>query len=295
MRRVTPIVLAILSLPLMPASSSANRRRTTTYEIRPGDTLSQIAERFAVPAEELLRANRLEGDGSAIFAGEELVIPGEDDEEGEEPLRFRLPADPSRMAVGSGEMALWLIVRPPTKTLMRAAGRGPAVPERLRWPVASRRIGRGFGSGRSCHHMALDIPAPLEERVRAAAGGYVAYAGPFRGYGNTVILVHPGGAVTLYAHLTRATARPRTKVRRGQIIGLSGSTGNSRGPHLHFGMFVGGKPYDSAPLLSPAPDFNGGRYGCPAAAPPGSAAASAPGSEDASGDTAAAASVPDTH
>lgn len=268
MRRRTLLFTVTLSLgiALAPAWSKANRNRTTTYEIRPGDTLSEIAERFAVPTEELLRANHLEGDGSTIFAGEELVIPG-DDELGEEPLRFRLPADPSTMQVGSGEMAIWLIVRPPTKKLLRAAGRGPAVPERLRWPVTSRRIGRGFGSGRSCRHMALDIPAPLGERVRAAAAGYVAYSGPFRGYGNTVILVHPGGAVTLYAHLTSATARLRTKVKRGQVIGLSGTTGVSRGPHLHFGMFVDGEPFDSAPLLSPAPEFNGGRYGCPDAAP----------------------------
>lgn len=268
MRRTAPILSTVLSILLLTAGDSqANRRRTTTYEIRPGDTLSEIAERFAVPAEDLLRANHLTGDGSTILAGEELVIPGEDDELGEEPLRFRLPADPSRMAVGSGEMAIWLIVRPPTAKLLRAAGRGPAVPERLRWPVSSRRIGRGLGSGRSCRHMALDIPAPLGERVRAAAGGYVAFSGPFRGYGNTVILVHPGGAVTLYAHLTEATARPRTKVKRGQVIGLSGSTGVSRGPHLHFGMFVDGEPFDASTLLSPAPEFHGGRYGCPDADP----------------------------
>lgn len=268
MRRTAPILSTVLSILLLTAGDSrANRRRTTTYEIRPGDTLSEIAERFAVPAEDLLRANHLTGDGSTILAGEELVIPGEDDELGEEPLRFRLPADPSRMAVGSGEMAIWLIVRPPTAKLLRAAGRGPAVPERLRWPVSSRRIGRGLGSGRSCRHMALDIPAPLGERVRAAAGGYVAFSGPFRGYGNTVILVHPGGAVTLYAHLTEATARLRTKVKRGQVIGLSGSTGVSRGPHLHFGMFVDGEPFDASTLLSPAPEFHGGRYGCPDADP----------------------------
>ena len=260
MRRGTPILLVAFVL-LVPGFSVANRHRTTTYEIRPGDTLSEIAERFAVPAEDLLRANRLEGDGSQIYAGEELVIPGDGDDD-EQPLRFRLPADPSTMRVGSGEMAIWLIVRPPTRSLLRSAGRGPRVPARLRWPVTSRRIGRGFGSGRSCRHFALDIPAPLEERVRAAAGGYVAYSGPFRGYGNTVLLVHPGGAVTLYAHLTRATARLRTKVRRGQVIGLSGSTGVSRGPHLHFGMFVDGKPFDPAPLLRPSPSFNGGRYGC---------------------------------
>jgi len=270
-RRASPILIAA-SLLIVPALSGANRHRTRTYEIRPGDTLGEIAERFEVPAEQLLRANRLDGDGSRIFAGEELLIPGDGDED-EEPLRFRLPADPSTMRVGSGEMAIWLIVRPPTRQLLRAAGRGPHVPERLRWPVTSRRIGRGFGSGRNCRHFALDIPAPLEERVRAAAGGYVAYSGPFRGYGNAVLLVHPGGAVTLYGHLTRATARLRTKVRRGQVIGLSGSTGVSRGPHLHFGMFVDGKPFDPAPLLQPSPSFNGGRYGCVTAEHPAPAPA----------------------
>jgi murein DD-endopeptidase MepM/ murein hydrolase activator NlpD len=264
-RRTTPILFAALLL-AVPTFSVANRPRSrtarpATYEIRPGDTLSEIAERFSIPPEDLVRANRLEGDGSTILAGEELVIPGDGDGD-EEPIRFRLPADPSRMRIGSGEMAIWLIVRPPTRALLRAAGRGPRVPERLRWPVKSHRIGRGFGSGRSCRHFALDIPAPLEERVRAAAGGYVAYSGPFRGYGNTVLLVHPGGAVTLYAHLTTALARLRTKVRRGQNIGLSGSTGVSRGPHLHFALFVDGKPVDAAPYMHPEPSFNGGRYGC---------------------------------
>ncbi|MBI2897450.1 MAG: LysM peptidoglycan-binding domain-containing M23 family metallopeptidase [Deltaproteobacteria bacterium] len=243
-----------------PGSALAHRPAPRVYEIRSGDTVSEIAERFEVDAEAIVRANQLEGDGSRILAGEEIVIPA-DGVEIESPQRFRLPADPSAMVPGSGEMAVWLIARPPTKKLLRSAGRGPRVPETLRWPVSSRRIGRGFGSGREGRHFSLDIPAPMGERVRAAAGGYVAYAGPFRGYGNTVILVHPGGAVTLYAHLTHATAPPRRRVRRGDVIGRSGSTGLSRGPHLHFGMFVDGRPFDPAPLLRPAPTYNGGRYG----------------------------------
>jgi murein DD-endopeptidase MepM/ murein hydrolase activator NlpD len=242
------------------------------YQIRPGDTVSQIAERFSIDASDLVRANQLDGDGSRIQAGDEIVIPADGDEL-EQPLRFRLPRDPSTMRLGSGEMAIWLIARPPTPFLQRAAGPGPRVPEVLHWPVSSRRIGRGFGSGRTGRHFSLDIPAPLNERVRAAAKGFVAYAGPFKGYGNCVILVHPGGAVTLYAHLTRPVVRPGMHVRRGQIIGRSGTTGLSRGPHLHFGMFVDGRPFDSAPLLRPAPTYNGGRYGY---IPPGTTAAAEP-------------------
>jgi hypothetical protein len=100
-----------------------------------------------------------------------------------------------------------------------------------------------------------------------------------QGHGAILLTAHLGNweicgtAMGLSGYPTTAIARPRTRVRRGQIIGLSGTTGLSRGPHLHFVMFVDGKPIDAAPLLRPAPTYNGGRYGCVLAEHPELAAA----------------------
>jgi murein DD-endopeptidase MepM/ murein hydrolase activator NlpD len=98
----------------------------------------------------------------------------------------------------------------------------------------------GFGR----FHDGLDIGAAWGSPVFAAADGVVTGAGWSGGYGRQVRLAHPDGIMTSYAHLSRILAVPGARVRRGQLIGLVGSSGFSTGAHLHFEVRRSGRPVD---------------------------------------------------
>lgn len=104
--------------------------------------------------------------------------------------------------------------------------------------------------GASTQHKGADYAAPIGTAVRAAAAGTVTFSGVQGGYGNLVILTHPGGAQTYYAHLSRALVSAGDGVDAGQTIAESGRSGNVTGPHLHFEVRVGGVPVDPEPLLA---------------------------------------------
>ncbi len=128
------------------------------------------------------------------------------------------------------------------------AARG-SMPEHLQWPVARGRFGRGFGYVRrtrpGLRHNGVDIVAEEGSVVRAVADGIVAYSdNGIRGFGNMVMIVHPNGWVSIYAHNFRTTVQPGWRVRRGERIAFVGSTGISRGPHLHFELRVNGHAVD---------------------------------------------------
>jgi murein DD-endopeptidase MepM/ murein hydrolase activator NlpD len=90
-------------------------------------------------------------------------------------------------------------------------------------------------------------------RVRAAAPGIVAYADDtVRGYGNLLILVHGNGWVTIYAHNSKLHVTAGQRVRAGQLVAEVGSTGISRGPHVHFELIHHGKNCDPISLFRPA-------------------------------------------
>lgn len=93
----------------------------------------------------------------------------------------------------------------------------------------------GFGSRRYSYHKGIDIPLVVGENVVAAFGGKVRYAKwNSGGYGNLVIIRHPNGMETYYAHLSKIKVKPNQVVSAGELIGLGGSTGRSYSPHLHF-------------------------------------------------------------
>jgi murein DD-endopeptidase MepM/ murein hydrolase activator NlpD len=106
-------------------------------------------------------------------------------------------------------------------------------------------------NGYSHFHTGLDYGLPLGTPIDAAAGGTVVAAGwDTTGFGNRVIVDHGNGVRTLYGHLQKVEVQPGAVVTAGQEIGLSGSTGNSSGPHLHFGVEKDGQWVDPAPYLN---------------------------------------------
>jgi len=146
-----------------------------------------------------------------------------------------------------------LLRQGPTAAQLRAAG-GDERPGNLLYPVPGARIGRGHGSGTNGYHKALDIIAAEGTPILAAERGLVVYTGhELRGYGELVVLLHPGGWVTFYAHCSTLLVRPGQAVERGQRIARVGNTGVSHGPHLHFELWVEGEKVDPYPFFRPAP------------------------------------------
>ncbi len=111
----------------------------------------------------------------------------------------------------------------------------------LVWPVNSQKITSDFGSRQDpftsnvAYHKGLDIAVNMGTPVLAAASGRVINVGYEKnGYGNFVAIEHSSGFVTLYAHCSKINVKVGEEVKAGQTVALSGSSGRSTGPHLHF-------------------------------------------------------------
>ena len=116
-------------------------------------------------------------------------------------------------------------------------------------------ISSGFGPrihpihGYSLMHNGVDMNAGSGQAIVSTSSGTVIFAGVKGGYGNTIMVDHGGGMVTLYAHQSKFAVSTGQSVKRGQTIGYVGSTGVSTGPHLHFEVRVGGNPVNPAKYL----------------------------------------------
>ena len=118
----------------------------------------------------------------------------------------------------------------------------------MRTPVDGARLTSGFGMRfhplleYSRMHQGVDFGAPSGSPIMAAASGTVAFAAPHGGHGNYVMLKHNADLSTGYAHMSRFAVKPGQRVTQGQVIGYVGSTGLSTGPHLHYEVWLRGKP-----------------------------------------------------
>jgi murein DD-endopeptidase MepM/ murein hydrolase activator NlpD len=101
-------------------------------------------------------------------------------------------------------------------------------------------------------HPGIDIAVPVGTPVRASGGGTVAAAGYDADYGLFVLLRHPDGYETMYGHASRLLAAEDDVVQAGQVIVLSGNSGRSTAPHLHFEIRRGGKSIDPLDLVTEA-------------------------------------------
>ncbi len=93
-----------------------------------------------------------------------------------------------------------------------------------------------FGSGRTVYHSGYDISVPTGTPVHPTQVGTVFFAGPFHGYGNLVAIDHGNGYLTYYGHNSELLVKPGDKVGPDSVIALSGNTGRSTGPHVHYEM-----------------------------------------------------------
>lgn len=127
---------------------------------------------------------------------------------------------------------------------------GSSVP--THWPL--REVGyvtRGLvGTGsRDEEHPGLDIAVPVGHMVRASGGGRVLDTGDDSEYGSFILLEHPAGYQSMYGHLSRLAVKVGQEVEAGEVIGLSGNSGRSSAPHLHFEIRREGRAIDPLELV----------------------------------------------
>lgn len=114
--------------------------------------------------------------------------------------------------------------------------------------VAGGTLTSGFGMrmhpllGVERAHMGVDLAARMGTPVYATADGVVGSAGVRGGYGLAISIEHAGGMETRFGHLSRLNVVAGQRVRKGELIGLVGSTGLSTGPHLHYETRLNGRP-----------------------------------------------------
>lgn len=110
-------------------------------------------------------------------------------------------------------------------------------------PIPGAAITSPYGEHRSYEtHQGIDYAAVIGTPVDAAGAGVVVSAGAAGGYGNRIVVDHGNGLQTLYAHLSSIGVHVGDRVNQGQVLGLSGMTGNATGPHLHFEVRLNGVP-----------------------------------------------------
>ncbi len=127
---------------------------------------------------------------------------------------------------------------------------GPSVPGH--WPVDGRGVvtrGLSAGEGGIQAHGGLDVAIPVGTPIRASGGGAVVSAGVDAEYGYFVRLTHPDGFESMYGHASRLLVQTGDSVRAGEVIALSGSTGRSTAPHLHFEIRRDGRLLDPRSLV----------------------------------------------
>jgi murein DD-endopeptidase MepM/ murein hydrolase activator NlpD len=263
--RVHGLLLALMLAPVVVLSprASANSGRATELaepERGSGTALANDHPEWAARV-------RLDADGRpaylARFSDGPRRVPRS---------RGAAQARANELGIGSADQARVFLRSRPDPKLVRAA-RGTA-PRDLLWPVVQGRFGRGFGLTRKVRtdlpHNGVDIGAPAGAVVRAAADGLVVYSdNGLLGYGNCVMILHPNGWLSLYAHNQRTTVQAGYYVKRGERIGLVGQTGYAWGPHLHFELRDNGRLRDPERLFvgRKSDEVNGPLVELPATAP----------------------------
>jgi len=198
---------------LQPGQVLYASRDGIVHTIQSGQTLTDISLTYAVPVETLTEANGLNA-ASTIFAGDRILIP-------------------------DASTSFW-------DDVVRLSN---GVPSRFIWPLEGEVVST-FGwrehpvLGNRHHHDGIDLDVPEGTIVHASAGGEVYFYGEQPGYGNVLVLEHSEGFFTMYGHLASAIVAAGRYVEIGQEIALSGNTGISSGPHLHFEVRNGEFPID---------------------------------------------------
>lgn len=254
---------------------------TFTHTIAGGESLYTIARRYEVTTQALVQANGLSSPDK-IVVGQALIIPGRPDlvrtptsapaaqpvtqvaSTGSNlgappaPLGSRPQAMPQTLpqqqatvapAATPAPVAQPVATPAPTQQVANVPAAEPVASgnDKFRWPVSGRVI-TDFAASRGT---GINIDVPQGSSVKAAENGTVIYVGSgVEGYGNLILIRHPNGYVSAYAHLDGMSVAKGAVVTRGDAIGTVGMTGSVSKPQLHFELRKGATPVDPMPLLA---------------------------------------------
>lgn len=206
-----------------PAPAAPEGPAGAWYAVEPGDTLASIGARHGVPVVDLAEINGLKR-GDTLVPGRMIFLLAPE----AMPPRQELPSRP----VETAALPLDKRVAP------------------LRWPLVDPRLSSMFGARQGRPHEGIDLAAPLGTPIYAAEAGVVVYAGDaVRGYGNMVVVEHPAGLLTVYAHSSVLLVRTGERITIGQEIARVGQSGRATAPHLHFEVRRGHVPQDPLRFL----------------------------------------------
>jgi len=247
------------------------------YIVEGGDTLFAISKRFNVSPEMIAELNDFDPH-EKVRAGEEIDLPVDIKDSG--PLKRPGPPAPRRGEETAPPTEEQPTYRPPEPTYRAQPPIRPEPPSRYTpppaqplvesspapndaqvtaagqgrfvWPVDGQ-ILSGFGSKPGGQRNdGVDVGAPAGTKVKAAAAGDVVYAGnQVPGFGNLVLIKHPGGWVTAYAHLSVTSVKIKDHVEQGDEVGEVGQTGGVDTPELHFEIRYAPTPRDKAKPIDP--------------------------------------------
>ncbi len=206
------------------------------HTVEKGDTVYNISKRYNVDMRTLSRQNNI-SDPSGLRIGQKLIIPGS------------VVTSASTHYVSNSQPPKTTRSWKPwaKKTTIRSSGSSYAPPPKKRkskfdWPVRGTIISKYGTIGKGRTNDGINIKAPLGAAVKAADAGTVAYSGnELKGFGNLILIKHPDGWITAYAHNDRLLVKKGQKVRRGEKIATVGTTGSVNSPQLHFEIRAGKK------------------------------------------------------
>ncbi|MBX9461777.1 MAG: peptidoglycan DD-metalloendopeptidase family protein [Aquamicrobium sp.] len=228
-----------------------------SYTVASGDTLNAIARRTGVSAEALKQANGLSS--GLIRIGQTLTIPaaGAPTQVAQAPRTDQTttgtvkPSAPEPVAAYTPPKQQ----QQAEKVIQQASLNTESAPDatgisRMRWPARGRVISGFGGASGGKKNDGIDIAVPTGTSVRAAENGVVIYAGDgLKEFGNTVLVRHEDGLVTVYGHASEINVQRGQKVRRGEEIAKAGMSGSADTPKLHFEVRKDSAPVDPVGYL----------------------------------------------
>lgn len=259
------------------ASVTKEKEKNKVYEVEPGDCLSIIAEKTETSVDRIVALNELSGENAVIHAGDELIVTVPEPElsvvmeqqsiyeedftkveyidndswyttreevrqegtVGRHRVTDRVTYE-NGVETARSQIAEEILVESQPKIIER----GTITPPTYIMPISNGRFTSGFKKRWGRMHKGIDWACPIGTAVKASCSGTVVQSGWSNGYGYCVTLRHPDGFQTRYGHLKKTLVTVGQKVEQGEKIALSGNTGRSTGPHVHFEIIINGSQVD---------------------------------------------------
>ncbi len=235
-------VKASITKPVSGSSAANASSESGTHSVASGESLWGIAQKYGVTVSQLRAANGINKD--AIRVGQNLVIPAKGAEtttSGKGVDRTNTGSVKSAEQPAATSLPTYTQPRKTEKVIEKANSETTAAtPEKtgvgtMRWPARGRVVSEYGQRNGSKANDGIDISLPSGTPVKAAENGIVIYAGDgLKDFGNTVLVRHEDGIVTVYGHNSQILVARGERVRRGQDLAKSGNSGTADTPKLHF-------------------------------------------------------------